>query len=191
MGCIDSKESNNESQNKGPKDVKIVMLGNGGVGKSACTFRFVQEKFVEAYNPTIEDSYRKAIKLDGRNFVLDILDTAGQEEYTELREVYMRGGEGFIIVYSITDHKSFQEVSEFRDRTLRVKDKKEVPMVLVGNKSDLETQRKVSKEEGQQLAAQFGVPFFEASALTGNNTDEIFHAMCREVNNYSNKKTAN
>jgi len=188
MGCGSSKE-NNDSQYRGPRDVKIVMLGNGGVGKSACTYRFVHEKFNEAYNPTIEDSYRKAIKLDGRNYVLDILDTAGQEEYTELREVYMRGGEGFIVVYSVTDHKSFQEISEFRDRTLRVKDKKEVPMILVGNQADLENQRKVTKEEGQQLAAKFGVPFYEASALTGHNCEEIFYAMCREITN--NSKYAN
>eukprot|EP01114_Cavostelium_apophysatum_P012300 TRINITY_DN2736_c0_g1_i1.p1 TRINITY_DN2736_c0_g1~~TRINITY_DN2736_c0_g1_i1.p1 ORF type:complete len:185 (+),score=56.58 TRINITY_DN2736_c0_g1_i1:117-671(+) len=183
MGCGESKDSGNDTG--APKEMKIVMLGNGGVGKSACTFRFVQEKFVESYNPTIEDSYRKAVKVDGRNYVLDILDTAGQEEYTELREVYMRGGEGFVIIYSITDRKSFQEVNEFRDRTQRVKDKTGVPMVLVGNKSDLETQRHVSKEEGQALATKFGIPFFETSALTGTNTEEIFHAICREVRDKS------
>jgi len=179
MGCGSSNDEIEAAADNsgGPKEVKIVMLGNGGVGKSACTFRFVQEKFVESYNPTIEDSYRKALKIDGRNFILDILDTAGQEEYTELREVYMRGGEGFIIIYSITDRKSFQEISEFRDRTLRVKDKTGVPMVLVANKSDLEGSRVVTKEEGLQLAHRFGVPFYETSALTGQNTEEIFVAI--------------
>jgi len=178
MGCGDSKATPDPSA---PKEIKVVMLGNGGVGKSACTFRFVQDKFVESYNPTIEDSYRKTFKVDGNTIVMDILDTAGQEEYTELREVYMRGGEGFVVVYSITDRKSFQEVSEFRDRTLRVKDKSAVPMILVGNKCDLEVYRSVTKEEGQQLALKFGVPFFETSALTGINTEEIFSAVCREV----------
>jgi len=160
------------------------MLGNGGVGKSAITFRFVQNKFVESYNPTIEDSYRKQIKVDGSTIVLDILDTAGQEEYTELREVYMRGGEGFIIVYSITDKKSFQEVSEFRDRTLRVKDTDRVPMILVGNKSDLDHARLVSKDEAETTAKEWGIPWIETSAATGMNCDEIFQIIAREVKNH-------
>mmetsp|Transcript_27737 Transcript_27737/g.39094 ORF Transcript_27737/g.39094 Transcript_27737/m.39094 type:complete len:195 (+) Transcript_27737:203-787(+) len=183
MGGCAGKQDDPKKSNEpgGPREIKIVMLGNGGVGKSAITFRFVQNKFVESYNPTIEDSYRKTVKVDGQNIVLDILDTAGQEEYTELREVYMRGGEGFIIVYSITDKKSFQEVTEFRDRTLRVKDKERVPMILVGNKSDLEGSRAVSKHDGEQLAKSLGVPFFEASAQTGVNTEEVFYAIAREV----------
>jgi len=173
--------------NDSAREVKIVMLGNGGVGKSALTFRFVQNKFVESYNPTIEDSYRKHIKVEGRSMVLDILDTAGQEEYTELREVYMRGGEGFVIVYSITDRKSFSEVTEFRDRTLRVKDAERVPMVLVGNKSDLKSQRVVTIEEGEELAKKLGVPFLETSAQSGEHCEEIFYNIAREVNNPKKK----
>lgn len=186
MGCAGSTDKKKTNGSEGPREVKIVMLGNGGVGKSAITFRFVQNKFVESYNPTIEDSYRKQIKVESQNIVLDILDTAGQEEYTELREVYMRGGEGFIIVYSITDKKSFQEVTEFRDRTLRVKDKDKVPMLLVGNKADLEQQRAVSKADGEELAKSLGVPFFETSAQTGLNTEEIFYAIAKEVRNAGN-----
>jgi len=178
MGCGGSKDTEGGGT---PREMKVVMLGNGGVGKSALTFRFVQDKFVEAYNPTIEDSYRKPIKVDGKNILLDILDTAGQEEYTELREVYMRGGEGFIIVYSITDRKSFNEVIEFRDRTLRVKDKPSVPMILVGNKADLENSRVVTKEEGQQLSEKLQIQFLETSALTGTNTNEIFSNIARQV----------
>jgi small GTP-binding protein len=181
MGNCGGKPNKNEVTESGARELKIVMLGNGGVGKSALTFRFVQNKFVESYNPTIEDSYRKHIKLEGSSLVLDILDTAGQEEYTELREVYMRGGEGFIIVYSITDKKSFHEVREFRDRTMRVKDTERVPMILVGNKSDLENQRVVSREDGEELAKELGVPFFETSAQSGNNCDEIFNQIAREV----------
>jgi len=182
MGCGNSSDKKPNAPTDGaPREVKIVMLGNGGVGKSAITFRFIQNKFVESYNPTIEDSYRKQIKVGNLNLVLDILDTAGQEEYTELREVYMRGGEGFVIVYSITDKKSFQEVSEFRDRTLRVKDKDKVPMLLIGNKADLEDQRVVSRDEGEELARQFDVPLIETSAQTGQNTDEVFYEIARLI----------
>jgi len=178
MGCAGSSSN---SEKSAPREMKIVMLGNGGVGKSAITFRFVQNKFVESYNPTIEDSYRKQLKVDNHNVVLDILDTAGQEEYTELREVYMRGGEGFVIVYSIVDKKSFQEVTEFRDRIFRVKDRDKVPMVLVGNKCDLEANRAVPKEDGEELAKRLGVPHFESSAQNNINMEEIYLAVCREV----------
>eukprot|EP01117_Protostelium_nocturnum_P013256 TRINITY_DN4937_c0_g1_i3.p1 TRINITY_DN4937_c0_g1~~TRINITY_DN4937_c0_g1_i3.p1 ORF type:complete len:161 (+),score=38.13 TRINITY_DN4937_c0_g1_i3:76-558(+) len=160
MGCASSSEQSKEAPGEAPREVKVVMLGNGGVGKSAITYRFVHSKFQDTYNPTIEDSYRKQVKIDNQTVILDILDTAGQEEYTELREVYMRGGECFIIVYSITDKKSFQEVPEFRERTLRVKEKEKIPMVIVGNKADLEDQRVVPKSEGEELAKSLGCPFF-------------------------------
>jgi len=192
MGCGDSKDSNDSkvttSGEDKPLEMKIVVLGIGGVGKSALTFRFIQNKFMESYNPTIEDSYRKNFKLDGRNIVLDILDTAGQEEYMELREVYMRGGEGFLVVYSIVDQKSFNEVTEFRSRILRVKDTSTVPMVIVGNKCDLEAKRQVSKESGETLAKSLSVPFFETSAANGQNCDEIFNAIAREVRKVKQKK---
>ncbi|PRP84664.1 ras-1 [Planoprotostelium fungivorum] len=181
MGCASSSESKQGDGENSPREIKVVMLGNGGVGKSAITYRFVHSKFNDTYNPTIEDSYRKDLKLDGQSITLDILDTAGQEEYIELREVYMRGGEGFIIVYSITDKKSFKEVPEFRERTMRVKDKEYVPMILVGNKADLEQQRQVSKSEGEELAKSLGMAFIETSAATGLNTDEVFQTIARTV----------
>jgi GTPase KRas protein len=188
MSSSDNSASGRKDS-EGPREIKVVMLGNGGVGKSAITYRFVHNKFNESYNPTIEDSYRKQIKLDNQNIVLDILDTAGQEEYIELREVYMRGGEGFIIVFSITDKKSFQEVTEFRDRTLRVKDKDKVPMILVGNKADLEHQRAVSKADGEELAKTLGVTYFETSAQTGLNTEEIYYAIAKAVRNSASTQT--
>jgi len=181
MGQCWGSEEQSTDTSKSSQEMRVVMLGNGGVGKSALTFRFVKNKFQPAYNPTIEDSYRKNITLDNQTVVLDILDTAGQEEYTELREVYMRGGEGFIIVYSITDKKSFKEVSEFRDRTLKVKDVPKVPMIIVGNKSDLDGQRVVTKEEGEELAKRLGVGFFETSAHTGTNIEEVFLSIAKEI----------
>jgi len=177
MGCTSSKVEEEPRQN----EIKIVMLGNGGVGKSAITFRLVRNEFVQSYNPTIEDSYRKTIEDEDGQIVLDILDTAGQEEYSELREVYMRGGDGFIIVYSITDKRSFEEAREFHDRIIRVKEKRYVPMVLVGNKSDLEAQRIIPKEEAATLAKSWNSPFYETSAQDGTNCIEIFWALTKEV----------
>lgn len=92
------------------------------------------------------DSYRKQCVIDEEVALLDVLDTAGQEEYSAMREQYMRTGEGFLLVYSITDRQSFEEIMTFQQQILRVKDKDYFPMIVVGNKCDLEGERQVSTQ---------------------------------------------
>ena len=82
-------------------ECKIVLLGSGAVGKSSLTVQFVQGVFVEKYDPTIEDSYRKQIEVDGMACILEILDTAGTEQFASMRDLYIKNGQGFIFVYSI------------------------------------------------------------------------------------------
>jgi len=89
-------------------EYKVVVLGSGGVGKSALTVTFVTGKFVEKYDPTIEDFYRKEIEVDGAPSVLEILDTAGTEQFSSMRDLYIKNGQGFIVVYSITSVQTFQ-----------------------------------------------------------------------------------
>ncbi len=132
-------------------------------------------------DPTIEDSYRKQVVIDGDSALLDILDTAGQEEYSAMRDQYMRTGQGFIIVYSITSRSTFDETAVFRNQVLRVKDADKVPMVLIGNKMDLEAERQVTTSEGHELAKSFGCPFFETSARARVNVEECFFELVREV----------
>lgn len=122
------------------RQYKLVVVGGGGVGKSALTIQFIQSHFVQDYDPTIEDSYRKQCVIDDKVAHLDILDTAGQEEFSAMREQYMRTGEGFLLVFSVTDKSSFDEISKFQNQILRVKDKDSFPMIMVGNKSDLENE---------------------------------------------------
>jgi len=161
-------------------EYRIVVVGAGGVGKSALTVRFIQGNFVEKYDPTIEDSYRKQVEVDGQLCTLDILDTAGQEEYSAMRDQYMRTGQAFILVYSITDPSSFQDCEAIHDQLLRSVDSDSVPLVLVGNKCDLEEERGVSTQEGQKMAEKFGhCKFFEASAKARINVEECFHGLVR------------
>lgn len=162
-------------------EYKIVVVGAGGVGKSCLTIQFVQSHFVEEYDPTIEDSYRKQVVIDEGSCLLDILDTAGQEEYSAMRDQYIRSGQGFIVVYSVTSRASFQEVQDFRVRILRAVDSITIPMVLVGNKSDLEELRQVSSEEGVSLGREWSIPFFETSAKLRLNIEMVFFELVREI----------
>jgi len=162
-------------------EYKLVIVGGGGVGKSALTIQLIQNHFIDEYDPTIEDSYRKQVTIDAETCLLDILDTAGQEEYSAMRDQYMRTGQGFLMVYAITSRSSFEELVGFKEQILRVKDTDKVPMVVVGNKSDLESERQVSTQQGQDLAKSFGAPFFETSAKTRVNVEESFYQLVREI----------
>eukprot|EP00049_Salpingoeca_infusionum_P003808 m.71001 g.71001 ORF g.71001 m.71001 type:complete len:195 (+) comp12279_c0_seq1:992-1576(+) len=167
------------------KEYKLVVVGGGGVGKSALTIQFIQSHFVDEYDPTIEDSYRKQCVIDDEVALLDILDTAGQEEYSAMREQYMRTGEGFLLVYSIIDKNSFEEIQTFHSQILRVKDKDDFPMILVGNKSDLDSERQVSNGEGGELAKQLKISHVETSAKQRINVDFAFHELVRIIRKFN------
>lgn len=163
---------------------KLVVVGGGGVGKSAITIQFIQSYFVTDYDPTIEDSYTKQCVIDDIPAKLDILDTAGQEEFSAMREQYMRSGEGFLLVFSVADHASFDELFKFHKQILRVKDRDEFPMLMVGNKADLEHQRVVTLDEAQALSRQLKVPYIECSAKARMNVDQAFHELVRLVRRF-------
>lgn len=164
------------------REHNIVVLGAGGVGKSCLTAQFVQNIWIESYDPTIEDSYRKVINVDGKQVVLEILDTAGTEQFTAMRELYMKQGQGFLLVFSITNMNSFYELSELREQIIRIKEDEDIPLVVVGNKSDMEDDRAVSRARAFQLAQSWGQkPYFETSARRRTNVDEVFLNLCRQI----------
>uniref|UniRef100_A0A673JUF0 small monomeric GTPase n=1 Tax=Sinocyclocheilus rhinocerous TaxID=307959 RepID=A0A673JUF0_9TELE len=152
-------------------EYKLVVVGAGGVGKSALTIQLIQNHFVDEYDPTIEDSYRKQVVIDGETCLLDILDTAGQEEYSAMRDQYMRTGEGFLCVFAINNTK---------EQIKRVKDSDDVPMVLVGNKCDLPA-RTVDTRQAQELARSYGIPYIETSAKTRQGVEDAFYTLVREI----------
>ncbi|KAL3418970.1 Ras family protein [Phlyctema vagabunda] len=164
------------------RDYHIVVLGAGGVGKSCLTAQFVQNVWIESYDPTIEDSYRKLIEVDGRQCMLEILDTAGTEQFTAMRELYMKTGQGFLLVFSITSQSSLNELSELREQIIRIKDDDNVPIVIVGNKSDLEEDRMVSRAKAFSVSQSWGnAPYYETSARRRANVDEVFIDLCRQI----------
>lgn len=172
------------------QEYKLVVVGGGGVGKSALTIQLIQSHFVDEYDPTIEDSYRKQCTIDKEQVLLDVLDTAGQEEYSAMREQYMRTGEGFLLVYSINSRNSLDELQSFYEQILRVKDTENVPVIVVGNKCDLEVERQVSYEEGLAVAKSFNCEFLETSAKQRINVEEAFYGLVRTIRSENDAKTA-
>ncbi|ORY93482.1 small GTPase superfamily [Syncephalastrum racemosum] len=160
---------------------KIIMVGSGGVGKSALTLQYMYGDFVEEYDPTKADSYRKKVVLDGQECQIDILDTAGQEEYAAIRDNYYRSGEGFLCVFSVCEHESLEHTQEFRDQILRVLDDETVPFILVGNKVDLAHLRKVEPSEASALATEWNCPYMETSAKTRQNVEQVYTLLMRQI----------
>jgi len=124
------------------------------------------------------------VVIDKSVALLDILDTAGQEEYSAMREQYMRTGEGFLLVYSVTSRDSFENLKKFFSLILRVKDSNQFPMIIVGNKCDLADSRQVSTQEGKDLAKSLGCRFIETSSYTKYHVDDAFFELVREIRNF-------
>lgn len=135
---------------------KIVVLGSGSVGKSALTVRLVSNHFLAVYDPTVEESYRTQTTIDGEPAVLEIIDTAGQEEYNAIKEAHVVKSQGFLLVFSLTSRQSFDDLEAIHETIYRLKEKDpakdDIPMVIAGNKCDLEADRCVAITEGEDLA---------------------------------------
>lgn len=162
-------------------EVRLAILGAGGVGKSAITIQFLQNHFIEIYDPTIEDCYRKQVAIEDKTYLVEILDTAGQEEYTAMRDQYMRTADGFIVVYDVTNQTSFRELIDFIYRIQMNRPDEKISMVICGNKCDMERQKLVGYQEGKDFANKFKCPFYECSAKLYINIDELWHDVIRQV----------
>jgi len=139
--------------------------------------RLITGNFLENYDPTIEDSHHHRFNVDGKEYNIDVLDTAGQQDFRALEDSWFQIGEGFLLAYSITSRGSFDEITGTYDRLVRSKDVPP-PIVLCGNKSDLEPQREVPTADGTKLAAKWGCQFFETSAKLSKN-EEVFAELVR------------
>lgn len=138
--------------------------------------------FIDKYDPTIEDSYQKVIQLSASTRCqLDILDTAGTDQFAAMRDLYMRDGDVFILVYSITSTLSFEEVKQMHDQLERVNPIGAANALIVGNKCDLEIDRVVSTGQAESMATLRNIPFIETSAKNGTNVDDAFAIIPRKI----------
>lgn len=160
-------------------EFKIVMLGAGGVGKSALTMQFVRGSFIENYDPTVEDLYTKSIEFNNKSYLLEILDTAGVEQFASMSDLYIRNGHGFILVYSITSSQSFKEIESLQQKICRIKQSNRVPIVVAGNKADLEFDRKVpnSNSFDKRQTNSMNMRFMELTAKDNGQVNNLYYEL--------------
>lgn len=154
--------------------VKLLLLGDSAVGKSSLLMRFSEERFDSNFVLTIGVDFKwKLVDRDGRKLKIQIWDTAGQERFRTITPAYYRAAMGVVIIFDTTDRATFDHI-EYWVQQLDQHGDAGVTKILVGNKMDLVDQRKVTKEEAQELADKFGMAFFEASAKSGENVEDAF-----------------
>ena len=154
---------------------QVIIQGCGSVGKSAIAIQFVNGVFVSKYDPTIEDSYRKPYQYQSEYFLLEIIDTAGTEQFSSMRDLYMKNGNGFLLVCSLTSASSLNELGQIQKEIQQVKNSQSVPMVLCANKNDLsDTEKELTEQDVQKLAKQWKIPYLLTSAKTNTNIEEAF-----------------
>uniref|UniRef100_A0A6M2DDA3 Ras-related protein Rab-21 n=1 Tax=Xenopsylla cheopis TaxID=163159 RepID=A0A6M2DDA3_XENCH len=164
---------------------KVVLLGEGCVGKTSLVLRYVEDKFNERHLSTLQASFlNKKIKLDDKQINLAIWDTAGQERFHALGPIYYRASNGALLVYDITDEDSFQKVKNWV-KELKKMLGSEIVLIIVGNKLDLEHDRNVSIEEAESYAAQVGAKHFQTSAKLNEGIEDLFSTLTREMLNHA------
>ena len=175
-----STEKNGQNENA-PVNVKIVILGKSLVGKSALTYRFICDKFPTEHDTTVEDQYKVSLTIEDIKCNLEILDTAGQDDYQTMLDTWIEFGNCFLLVYSIDDLESYKSLKTKLDRISQIKNNDKHSVVLVGNKCDLsESERKVKKEDVDSFAKSNNIVFLEASALKKINVKEAFTEVVHE-----------
>jgi len=160
---------------------KVVMLGARNSGKSSVVHRFAEKRFGAAYDPTIESTIRAKIVLRGIHFLCDLLDTAGQDEYSSFSRQATVGVHGYCMVFSVTSMVSFYAIQKIHDRITDLVGFHTVPIVLVGTKSDDETRREVLSTTGEALAESWGVSYVECSAKSDFGIEDVFVTLLYEI----------
>jgi Ras-related protein Rab-1A len=160
---------------------KLILIGNSSVGKSSLLVRFVEDIWEENFVPTIGVDFKlKTLDVDGKKVKLQIWDTAGQERFKNITASYYRGGNGVLVVYDITDRESFVNLNSWLIE-IEKNANKNVFKLLIGNKNDLESERKVTFDEGKEFADSNGMKFIETSAKTANKVNEAFELLTKEI----------
>ena len=149
------------------------------VGKSSLTYRFINYNAPQEHDPTIEDRYTSIINIEGKDYEIEILDI--EEEHQNKMEMFLGFGEGFLLVFSINDHESFEYLKGIYTKILKGNHGIVCPILLVGNKQDLSNERKVQFDEAKKLADSWKIDYMETSTKTNYNCKEVFESLAAEI----------
>ena len=175
-----SKKGNNSIQKECYK-LKIIIVGDSSVGKTNIINRYVNGEFSRDYMITIGMDFLTCnLELDNKIFKLNLWDTAGSDQFRSVTKGYYSNSCCALIVYDITNEKTFQNVKQWMDDCYAFANKN-IHLVLVGNKIDLQQDRKINKETAEEFAGQYGMDFYEVSALSGENIENIFFGICNFI----------
>lgn len=161
--------------------IKLLLIGDSGVGKSCLLLRFSDDSFTTSFITTIGIDFKiKTIELDGKRIKLQIWDTAGQERFRTITTAYYRGAMGILLVYDVTDETSFQNIRNWI-RNIEQHAADNVDKILVGNKCDMIHEKVVETKRGQELADDYGIQYFETSAKSNVNVLESFTSIAKDI----------
>ena len=176
------------SNSSTPTDLQITILGKGVVGKSSLTYRFMNSDIPNTHDPTIEDRFKTTLSINGQEITIDILDTAGEEDYQNMFDMWIKHGDAFFLVFAINDEESFSILEKKREKIIKMKGKN-IPIVLIGNKIDLNNERTIQFKDAKNLAKKWGVDYIETSAKNNYNCKEALELIVKKYyNNNENEK---
>ena len=160
---------------------KILTIGESGVGQTCILRRFVENKFLKNNLATLGiDLKTKTLNINDQEIKLKIWDTAGQERFRNITTQYYKGADGIVLVYDVTDDASYDKIRDWMDQIVHNTQKDEIGLVLLGNKCDMEP-RNVTEEQGNKLAEELKISYFETSALNGQGINEAFEQLTRDI----------
>eukprot|EP00658_Telonema_sp_P-2_P073685 TRINITY_DN6279_c0_g1_i4.p1 TRINITY_DN6279_c0_g1~~TRINITY_DN6279_c0_g1_i4.p1 ORF type:complete len:208 (+),score=46.89 TRINITY_DN6279_c0_g1_i4:93-716(+) len=160
---------------------KLLLIGDSGVGKSCLLLRYADNRYTESYISTLGVDFRMVtLELGGESIKLQIWDTAGQERFRTITSNYYRGANGIVIVFSVTEEESFNSVARWLAEIERNVGTS-VHKILVGNKCDMVSKRKVQREVAEQFAHKYGIPYVETSAKEGHNVQQVFNELSERI----------
>lgn len=161
--------------------LKLGIIGPPSVGKSALTIRYIQKVFIDEYLPSFENLFKKSLVIKDEHVEVDILDSSGMDELVVMRPNWFKEREAFIMVYAVNNKGSFEALNVFYEQLVTFRKDSNVPLLLVGNKCDMESSRIIKKEEGIKLAKAFNAEFYETSAKKDINVSFVFEHLARKL----------
>ena len=178
---MEHDEEENSIEEEFDEKIKLMVLGDSSVGKSSILTKYCKNEFMSKYITTIGIDFQiKYLNINNKRIKLQIWDTAGQERYRVVTKNYFNTSNGFVIIYDITSRESFNNINNWMEQIESIVGDR-VKCIIFGNKNDLVSERKVQKEEGEELAKRYNCSFFETSAKEGNNIEEGFKSITLEI----------